>query len=217
VELMQALGADKSELKEKSNKLEELNNLTNKQQQTPEDLQQISKILNESTKSELQGSESTFEQKIKPHDVLKPFEKKPFQWKKLLPLLVMALVFMMASYFLKKKGIQEVEVLDPEVLKEIKEEWQKLKKLNLSPREEVIHYYNILHDLFQKIHYTDHETPPSCIVFEHMKDFNPKLDEATFFVTEIYTQVFYGKKEITPPALKTYRKSVTAIMQVYGI
>ena len=110
-----------------------------------------------------------------------------------------------------------IATLDPETLKELIRDWKKLGELNLSPREEVIHYYNLFHDAVQKVHYTAHETPPSCIVFEDLKDVNPKLEKSVYVVTGLYTRCFYGNKDVNEKAVKTFRKGMTNIMRVYGI
>jgi hypothetical protein len=222
LKVLEGLGAKKEAIENQTKNLEGLKELSVKATPNQNELNQISQKIMASKKiddlkAEMKTSNQTPLQQINESQALKAFDKKPIPWKKFLPLLILALGFLIVSYFMKKKGIKEVEILDPELLKELKEEWRRIKKLKLTPREEVIYYYNILHDVFQKVHYPEHETPPSCIVFRDMKELNPNLNKATFLVTEIYTQCFYGNKEVNLSTLKSYRRSINSIMQVYGL
>lgn len=137
--------------------------------------------------------------------------------KKLLPLLIGAFILVLLNYLLRKKGIKKIEGADPQVMEELKEEWKKLKKLKLSPREEVIHYYNLFHQSLQQIHYVEHEAPPSCIIYEDMKEFHPVLEKSTLVMTEVFAQCYYGEKNVTPDALKLFRKAVGNILKVYQL
>lgn len=221
--IVKALMPDNQALKKQEENLNQLESLLNKDQPTPADLRQISETLAES--KEIENLKQALKSEIPTEtptnfspQITKPFDHPiDFDFKKLIPIVVFVGVFFIAVYFLNKKGIKKVKILSPEALEEIKLELKKLKKLNLSPREEVIHYYNILHNILQTTHYSDHETPPSCIVYTEMKDFHPKLDHATLTVTELFTKSFYGNKDVSLPSLKDFRKSITIIMRVYDI
>jgi hypothetical protein len=157
------------------------------------------------------------------NEILKPLKPKKDEKslldriKRFLPIAVGLLVFLFANYMLKKKGIKKVEASDPEILDELRNEWQSLRKLNLSPREEVIHFYNLFHVSLQKIHYSEHEAPPSCIIYEDMKKNNPELESSTLVITELFAQCFYGGEDVSIAALKKYRKSFTRILNVYQL
>ncbi len=130
--------------------------------------------------------------------------------------LILFFVFFLIQYFLRKKGIKRVRGGNAEVIKDLKQEWKNQKKLKLSAREEVILFYNLLHDSLQKIHY-EHETPPSCIVHSDMKANNPEIDKATFVVTEVFSQCFYGGKNVDDKSLKLFRKGLNKILSVYEL
>ena len=222
LEMLNKISSDKKAIENQAKNLNELEQLANQPQPTTSNLKQMVEAIKKSNQIEdlKQQIQTTpllnQEQKLNP-EALKAFDNKEFPWKKLIPLLVLAVLGLVIFHFMKKKGVKEIKLIDPADLEEMIAEWKKLKKLKLSPREEVIYYYNLFHDVLQKVHYPTHETPPSCIVYEDMQDFNPKLDKATFDVTEVYTKCFYGNKEVTMPTLKIYRKGIHTIMNVYGI
>lgn len=222
LKLIQKLGSNPDAISEQMKNLKDLEELSGRPQPTSVDLKEIAEKLEatkqiDRLKNEVSRTEPLKSSSENQREALKAFDKKEFNWKKLIPPLMLLLAFFIFSHFLRKKGIKEIQIHDPDLLEELKTQWKDLKKLKLSPREEVIHFYNILHDIFQKVHYQEHETPPSCIVFQDMKDFNPKLDRATYLVTEIYCRCFYGNKEVTNPDLKSFRKAVNSILHVYGI
>lgn len=136
---------------------------------------------------------------------------------KILPMFLAGLVVLFITYLLRKKGIKKIITQDEQVIQELKDEWKKLKKLKLSPREEVIHYYNLYHESIQKIHYESHETPPSCIVYEDMKEFQPVLEKSTKVLTEVFAQCYYGDKEVSGDSLKYFRKAISIILKVYQL
>lgn len=156
-------------------------------------------------------------------EILKPLTAKKNEKslldriKRLLPFVVGLVVFLLVNYMLKKKGIKKVEVSDPEILDELRGEWKTLRNLNLTPREEVIHFYNLFHVSLQKIHYSEHEAPPSCIIYEDMKKNNPELESPTLVITELFAQCFYGGGDVSNAALKKYRKSFTRVLTVYQL
>lgn len=150
----------------------------------------------------------------------KPVQEKK-SWmsklKRLLPPIIFIIILFILHYFFSKKGIKKVEPLNQEVLEELQNEWLKARKLKFSPREEVIYFYNLFHKSMQKIHYQDHETPPSCIVYENMKTQNPDIENSTLVVTEVYAQCFYGDQDVTSEALKLFRKSLNKIVRIYQL
>jgi hypothetical protein len=163
------------------------------------------------------------QQKIK-EEILSPLkekeEKKESSFEKLkriLAIVGLGIVLILLHQLLKKKGIHRIEANDPEALKEIQEEWKKIKKLKLSPREEVILYYNLFHESLQRMHYTDHEAPPSCRIYQDMKEINPDLEKPTFIITEIFAHCFYGNEEVNSDSLKLFRKALTKILKVYQL
>lgn len=145
-------------------------------------------------------------------------EKKWFEkFKRILTIIALGLVLIYLHHLLKKKGITKIEASDPEALKEMQDEWKKIRKLNLSPREEVIFHYNLFHESLQKIHYSDHEAPPSCRIYDDMKELNPDLEKPTFIITEVFAQCFYGNQEVNHDSLKLFRKALTKILRVYQL
>lgn len=141
------------------------------------------------------------------------FDKIFQHWK----VFLFVLIIFIFQRLLMKKGITTVEVPQPEDLPELKEKWTKMRKRKLSPREEVIIYYNLFHESMQKFHYAQMEAPPSCIISDDMKDFNPDLHKATFAITEIYAQCFYGNRAVAPKTLQIFRKALGKLLKVYGL
>lgn len=157
-------------------------------------------------------------------DILRPLDKKEeprVSWfekvKRIFSIVAFSLVIFYLGHLLKKKGINKIEAADPEALKVMQDEWKKIRKLKLSPRDEVIFHYNLFHDSLQKIHYTDHEAPPSCCIYDDMKEMNPGLEKPTFIITEVFAQCYYGDKEVNLDSLKLFRKSLHKILQVYQL
>lgn len=159
---------------------------------------------------------------VQKEKLLEPLKKKEIpkesQFKKLeriLAIACLALIFFLIRRYLFKKGITKIEARDPEALKAIQDEWKKIRKLRLSPREEVIFHYNLFHESLQKIHYSEHEAPPSCRIYDDMKEINPELEKPTFIITEVFAQCFYGNKEVNADSLKIFRKALAKILRVY--
>ena len=138
-------------------------------------------------------------------------------FKRLLPLLLGLFVFVLCYHFLKKKKVKKILISSSEDLTELKEEWLDLKKRKLSPREEVILFYNFFHQALQKIHYPDHEAPPSCLIFQDMQTFNPELEKSTFIITEVFARCFYGDKDVSESHLRKFRKAISNTLKVYQI
>lgn len=160
----------------------------------------------------------------KQQEILEPLQKKEQpetswfeKFKRILAIAALALTVFYLHHLLKKKGISKIEATDPEVLKEMQDEWKKIRKLKLSPREEVIFHYNLFHESLQKIHYNTHEAPPSCRIYDDMKELNPDLEKPTFIITEVFAQCFYGNKEVNNDSLKLFRKALTKILRVYQL
>ncbi len=132
------------------------------------------------------------------------------------PLLLLLACFALVIYLVNRRGIRKIEVEDRE-LQEVTAALRKLRALRLSPRDEVIHFYNLLHDLLQKVHYLPKETPPSCIVNADLPDIHPKLARATFVVTETFARCFYGGEDVSPRDLSAFRKALRSLLVVYGL
>ncbi len=147
------------------------------------------------------------------HDSNKLMEKL----KRVFPFLVGLFFILLINYFLKKKGVKKVEAFDPETLIELKAEWKALRKLSLSPRDEVIHYYNLFHNSLQKIHYSAHEAPPSCIIYDDMIKNNFELHRPTLVITDVFARCYYGEADVTSDSLKIFRKALWEILRVYQL
>ena len=147
------------------------------------------------------------------HDSNKIMEKL----KRIFPFLVGLFFILLINYFLKKKGVKKVEAFDPETLIELKAEWKALRKLSLSPRDEVIHYYNLFHNSLQKIHYSAHEAPPSCIIYDDMIKNNFELHRPTLVITDVFARCYYGEADVTSDSLKIFRKALWEILRVYQL
>lgn len=218
--LLKSMNSPNESLDLQIDNIQKLEELAKKPEPSLSELQDMSKALKTSKSIASLKEEAKLQSNAKAtvtEDILKPFKKNEFSFKRLIPLLVLFLVMAIVQYLMGKKGVKKIKTLDPDILPEMRQEWRALKKQKLSPREEIIHHYNLLHDVLQKVHYSSHETPPSCIVNEDMKDFNPKLETATFQVTELYTKCFYGNKDVSASSLKDFRKSMVTIMGVYGL
>ncbi len=137
--------------------------------------------------------------------------------KRVFPFLVGLFFFLLINYFLKKKGVKKIEAFDPETLIELKAEWKALRKLSLSPRDEVIHNYNLFHNSLQKIHYSAHEAPPSCIIYDDMIKNNFELHRPTLVLTDVFARCYYGEADVTSDSLKIFRKALWEILRVYQL
>lgn len=130
-----------------------------------------------------------------------------------------ALIGMFIFWFLRRlgrKGVKKVRGIPAEVKEDLVRELQAIRKMNLSPREEVIHTYNLLHDGLRSLIFTN-ETPPSCLVYEGIRDAEPELTGPTFTVTETFARTLYGEKEVTLPELKSFRREMRKIFSFFEI
>ncbi len=140
-------------------------------------------------------------------------------YKKILKFGVIALAGILIAWFMRKlgkKGIKKVEGIPEEIKDEIIQDLKALKRKELSPREEVIEFYNILHNALQTLIFI-RETPPSCIVYEGIKSAEPELKDPTFTVTERFALTFYGGHDVTGPDLRTFRRDIRKIFSFFGI
>ncbi len=144
----------------------------------------------------------------------------PTNWiRKIVRFGVFALGAALFFWFMKllgKKGVKRVRGIPEGVKEELEVELAAIKKMKLSPREEVIHTYNVFHDGLKTLIFTS-ETPPSCIVYEGIKVAEPELAKPAFTVTETFARTFYGDKEVTLPELKSFRSEITKIFSFFDI
>jgi hypothetical protein len=148
-------------------------------------------------------------------------EKKEthFKWERILKLILLsAIAYILYSFIhrLMKKGVKKAIVVPEPIREDIAAELRELKKRQLSPRQEVIETYNVLHDGLHLLVF-EKETPPSCIVYEEMAHSEPTLDKPSFAVTEIYANTFYGERDVSPEDLSTFRKNVKKIFSYFEI
>jgi hypothetical protein len=151
----------------------------------------------------------------KPEDT--PDKKRDYSG--LIRIVVLVLGGMLFFWFMsrfKKKGIKRVRGISEELKEDIEEKLREVKKKKLSPRDEVIETYNVLHDGLKGMVFTG-ETPPSCIVYEGMSSVEPELTLPLFTVTETFATTFYGDHDVTTPALKAFRKDVTKVFSFFDI
>jgi hypothetical protein len=128
---------------------------------------------------------------------------------------LLVILFLLPMLMLRKKEIKVIEVENQKDIEDIKLQWKKIKNLKLSPREEVIRYYNLLQESLKRIRYAGTEDPPSCIIYEDFKEDQPQLGKAAFAVTEIFAQCFYGNRQVNQKNLATFRKSLKLILKVF--
>jgi hypothetical protein len=225
----ETVGASKGQTVQKE-QMDAVSKLLEKENLTPSEKQTLNEALKQVIKANEAVPSKTADKTVSqlPNQTMKaevvkalePKIEKPTileRLKKYLPFIVGFIVFALINYLLRKKGVNKIEVSDPEALEELKAEWKALRKLKLSPRDEVIHYYNLFHDSLQKIHYPDHEAPPSCIIYDDMKIHNAELDKSTLVITEVFAQCYYGDKKVTVEALKLFRKALSKILNVYQL
>lgn len=138
-------------------------------------------------------------------------------FKKAKPFLVILGGFFVFNYFFRKKGIKRIVSQNPEALPELRTKWRALKAARLSPREEIIQSYNLLHDSLQRIQYVEQETPPSCIVYDDVRDQHASLEQAALAVTDSFARCFYGEKDVRKPELVAFRKSLQLVLKTYQL
>jgi hypothetical protein len=225
LEVLKEVSNQKEEIHEQEKNLDKLEKLSSIPDKSIEEMKQMAEGLKktnkiENLKEEAKGHKNNDEKSLKEShlNALKSIEdKSSFSLRRLIPIGVLIIIIIIINFYMKKNGIKKVRVMNPSELEDISNELKQLKKRKLSPREEVIYYYNLFHNILQKVQYLTRETPPSCIVYEEMLDINPKLDQATYEVTEVFTKCFYGNKEVNASSLKTFRSGISTILKVYEI
>ena len=195
-----------------SSELSKLQELEQKRSVTEKQAHELKQKENKSENilKEAQAAESELKKKEEKPGILDALKK---HWK----LFIFISVILLASRWLGKKGIKIIEVAQTEDIQELKQRWKKLRRMKLSPRDEVIHYYNLLQESLQKIRYSDIEAPPSCIIYEDFREDQPELDKAAYAVTEIYSQCFYGKRQVNPKNLLVFRKALKRMLKVFKL
>jgi hypothetical protein len=184
-------------------------------------LQQQLKLEEKSSVAAPHASElrtSHVQESLKDLDASLKTDKPSQDWKRIaLGVGVLVLIGGLLWRWLKKKGVKREEGIDEVVLGELRDELKRLTRLKFAPREEVIHYYNFFHQSIQKIHYTDGETPPSCIVNEDLRVLNPEIKKSLFALTEIFALCFYGGREVDEARLKLFRQAFRNVVKVYQL
>ncbi len=201
--------------------IEALDRLSQKTNFSPTELSEVGKALQKTQeltelKETLRRDRTALASKHQVLELPDPVKPPRNGVRRFIPLLLLVALVAVIMFILKRRGIRKVEV-EEEDLREVSEKLKKLRSLRLSPREEVIHYYNLLHDLLQKVHYPGKETPPSCIVHDELSELYPKLGDATFVVTETFARCFYGERDVSNLELQGFRKALRAIFTVHGL
>jgi hypothetical protein len=223
---------DKNALRELSKKIlnPEIKDLMEREALTQSQMKEISKALEQTQKPSEKKAEPS-EVSVSSNSTINdsPQEKPTFKnkpedednnnfelIKKILPLLFLIIIIVYVLYRLKKRGIKKVEPDDPKIILELQKKWSNIKKLKLSPREEIIMSYNFFHDCLKEIHY-QHESPPSCIIYTDLSEISPELEKSTLPITDIFAQVFYGDKEITKEKLVLFRQGMKKFLKFYQL
>lgn len=127
------------------------------------------------------------------------------------------MVFLMWVWSLfKKKGVKKVRGVSEEAMEDIREKLLDVRKRKLSPREEVIETYNVLHDGLHELVFI-RETPPSCIVYEGLSAAEPGLKAPVYKVTDIFARTLYGESDVSAGDLKDFRRNVSTVFTYFGI
>lgn len=121
--------------------------------------------------------------------------------------LVSFLVFFILLLLLRKKKKNVKDLKDEKILKQIKRDYNRLKRLKLTPEEEVIHKYNFLKDSLKKIYFEDDEVPPPYITHEFISGLKPRLHKVSLIINEVFTHCFYNDRSVSKKDLSLFRKS----------
>lgn len=178
--------------------------------------EKLKKVVRDEVAEQVQAREELIRKK---EEAAKAETEESDAGKKLFRILAVLGGGLLVLWFLRllgKKGVKKVSGVPEEVKEEIEERLAEVKRKNLSPREEIIETYNVLHDGLQALVFI-HETPPSCIVYEGVRAAEPVLGGPTFEVTDIFARTFYGNREVSTTDLKTFRKCVRAVFKYFGI
>lgn len=120
--------------------------------------------------------------------------------------------------FFKKTEYKDLETIIDNEEEEavIKNELNSLKKMKLSPKEEVMLYYEVVYKILKLYHFPDHEAPPPMEVYDQVKAKHISIQKQLFNVTETFCQSFYGNHPVSKEHLVNFRKSLLPILINFG-
>lgn len=121
--------------------------------------------------------------------------------------------------FFKKTNYEELEhvTLEPEDELLLKNELKKLNTLKLSPKEEILLYYELVYKIIKLHHFPDTEAPPPTETYHQVVKKHLTIQKQLSNVTEIFCRSFYGSHLITKQELVSFRKSMPAILEKFGL
>lgn len=138
-----------------------------------------------------------------------------------LPQLVLFLAFIVIAYFMSKlfksKKAIPAEQLDPELLKELKEDLNKLTERYSDFVDELKKCYKYFHDSIQKIYFEGHYAPPALTV---PKIYEPddQMKKASHYMGSLFNQHhFEDKTNYSTKEIKNFRKCFKFFLKFYKI
>jgi hypothetical protein len=131
----------------------------------------------------------------------------------ILILIIVAFGFLV-KYF-TKTPIDKLKKVDEakELIATFKAEIIALKNTELSPRDEIIKYYEIFYLFIKGRHYPETEAPPPTELFHQIESFYSPLNNQLETVTDIFCQTVYGKHEVHEQKLMNFRNSIEVIFK----
>jgi ferritin len=131
-------------------------------------------------------------------------------------ILILSAVFVILIFLnkiLKKANQKELKQFKPEDDQQINmtKEIVQLKKLKLTPKEEIMLYYELFYKMIKSIHYPDVEAPPPTELFNQVSNKYQKIEMHLKNITEIFSSSFYGNHPISEKDLKQFRQSITQV------
>lgn len=140
-------------------------------------------------------------------------QEKAIEYGKILSRVIVSFLFFIIFLLIlrRKKKLKKV-LQDDKVMNEIKNAYRKLKRMKLSPEEEVIHKYNFIKDSLKKLYFEEKEVPPPMITHDFLSSNFPRLNKVSFHFNDIFSHCFYNESAVSKKQLSMFRKSFNAIL-----
>jgi hypothetical protein len=133
-------------------------------------------------------------------------------------LIIITLIILILGFLLRyftKTPIENLKRVDEikELISTFTKEITALKKIELSPRDEIIKYYELFYLFIKGRHYPESEAPPPTELFHQIESTYSPINNQLKTITDIFCQTVYGKYEVQDQQLKAFRNSINIVFK----
>lgn len=198
--------------KESKEVLEQVDKLAKSLEISSQNINSDSKVeAMESLKKISQNTAKKIEREHQDETIIEP--KKLDSYLDLVKNLAAGFALLLILALLQKIFSQDkLETTNSDEVEKIKKELLKRKKYK-GAEAEIWDRYNIFQDAVRKIYFLESEPPPPKVLEGFLKREAPINEKALVYLTEVFSQSYYGKKSFPKEVLIKYRKAFRVLVK----